>query len=115
ARRLRGLIPNVEAQRGRVAVVGGGLTGIETAAELAEAYPSLRVALITSGTLGAGLSSRGRSYVLRALDRFNVDVRESTRGEAVASERVRLAGGGELPADLCVWAGPMRGLPLAAE
>jgi NADH:ubiquinone reductase (H+-translocating) len=37
-----------------VAVAGGGLTGIEAAAELAEAYPQLTVWLVTGGVLGGG-------------------------------------------------------------
>jgi len=40
------------AQGGRVLIVGGGLTGIETAAELAERYPDLHVKLATRGWVG---------------------------------------------------------------
>jgi hypothetical protein len=34
---------------GTIAVVGGGLTGIETVTELAETYPDRMVLLVTSG------------------------------------------------------------------
>jgi NADH dehydrogenase len=37
-----------------LAIVGGGLTAIELAAELAEAHPALRLMLITRGALGDG-------------------------------------------------------------
>lgn len=37
-----------------LAVVGGGLTGVEVATEFAESHPDLRVELITRGRVGAG-------------------------------------------------------------
>lgn len=44
-------------------VVGGGLTGIETAAEIAERHPRVAVTLIDSGTVGAALSPRARRHL----------------------------------------------------
>jgi NADH:ubiquinone reductase (H+-translocating) len=62
-----------------VAVVGGGLTGIEAAAELAETLPRLKVRLVTGGVLGEALSLRGRRYLWRTFERLGVDVRECAR------------------------------------
>ncbi|HCA87173.1 MAG TPA: pyridine nucleotide-disulfide oxidoreductase, partial [Streptomyces sp.] len=47
---------------GSLAVVGGGLTGIELAAELAEGHPGWEVRLLTADEPGAGLSARGRAH-----------------------------------------------------
>lgn len=98
-----------------VVVVGGGLTGIETAAELADQYRALRVQLVTAGRVGRGLSARGRAYVQHALGRLGVRVQEEMRVEYVEAHAVAAADGGRLPFDLCVWAGSMRALPLARE
>ncbi|TCK20789.1 NAD(P)/FAD-dependent oxidoreductase [Pseudonocardia endophytica] len=60
---------------GRLVVVGGGLTGIETAAELAE-RSGWRVGLTTAGEVGPSLSGKGRAHVRDVLGRLGVDLRE---------------------------------------
>lgn len=58
----------------RVLVRGGGLTGIELAAELAEARPDLRVGLAASrGRLAAGIPQH-RAALERSLRRLGVDL-----------------------------------------
>lgn len=57
-----------------VTVVGGGLTGIETSAEIAEAFPEHRVAL-AARTIGAGLPTGGRAKVMQRLERLGVELR----------------------------------------
>jgi NADH dehydrogenase FAD-containing subunit len=47
----------------RVMVVGGGLTGIETAAEIAERHPHIAVTLVDRGTIGHGLSARALRHL----------------------------------------------------
>ena len=94
--------------RGSLVVVGAGLTGIETAAELAEAYPGRRVRLVTAGEFGAGLSERGARYLRLALDRRGMALREHTRVAEVAAHGLILADGGEIPADVVVWAAGFR-------
>ncbi|MBD0707586.1 MULTISPECIES: NAD(P)/FAD-dependent oxidoreductase [unclassified Streptomyces] len=81
---------------GSVAVVGGGLTGIEMAAELAETHRPLgtRVRLLTGGRVGAGLSPRGAAHVHRVLQQ---------RGARVEEGR-RYATPDEVDADIVVWA-----------
>lgn len=88
----------------RVAVVGGGLTGVEAATEIAEAYPALSVTLVTAGEIGGGLSARGREYLLKAMERFGVRLRERTRVEEVDRGALKTADGEEVPADVVVWA-----------
>jgi NADH dehydrogenase FAD-containing subunit len=77
-------------------VVGGGLTGIEAAAELAETLPRLKVRLVTGGVLGAALSVRGRQYLWRTFERLGVDVRECARVAEVRADGLLLAAGGDL-------------------
>lgn len=115
AKRLLERLPDVAARDGRVAVVGGGPTGIETAAELAESYPALHVMLLTAGELGAGLSERARSHLRRVFDRLRVEVREHVRVEGVGAGEVALAGGDTVAVNLSVWAGAMHASPLASD
>ena len=85
-----------------VTVVGGGLTGIETAAEIAEARPDLRVRLVGS-TIAASLSEGGRRRARAGLARLAVEVVEDTV-EEVARDAVLLRSGARLPTDLTLWA-----------
>ena len=91
----------------RVTVVGGGLTGTETAAELAESRPTLEVSLVTAGALGDGLSSRGREHLRRSLRARGVAVHEDRRVLGVGPDAVTLEGE-HLPTDLTVWAAGFR-------
>ncbi|MBT2443466.1 FAD-dependent oxidoreductase [Streptomyces sp. ISL-36] len=67
---------------GSVAVVGGGLTGIEMAAELAETYGpgGARVRLLTAADrIGTGLSSRGAAHARSVLEARGVRIEEGRR------------------------------------
>lgn len=89
--------------RGSIVVVGGGLTGIETATEIAESYRELSVTLVTHGSLGRGWSPAARQHLLATLDRLGVRLRERER--VVALEDAWLATDrGPLSFDLCLWA-----------
>jgi NADH:ubiquinone reductase (H+-translocating) len=84
-----------------VVVVGAGLTGIETASELAE--QGRRVHLVCGGTLGPSLSRPGRRSVAKWLHRLGVDVLEAATVREVRAEEVVLADGAVLPSALTVW------------
>ncbi|WP_058047821.1 NAD(P)/FAD-dependent oxidoreductase [Streptomyces roseifaciens] len=85
---------------GRLAVVGGGLTGVELASEIAESHPAWDVRLLTAGKLGAGLSVNGRAHLRRTLAAMRVRV---TEGERVTSVD-------EVDADVAVWSASLRPL-----
>ncbi|WP_329281474.1 NAD(P)/FAD-dependent oxidoreductase [Streptomyces sp. NBC_00691] len=99
---------------GTVLVVGGGLTGIETATELAESRPDLAIALAAHGELGAWLSPGARRHLRQAFDRLRITVHEHTAVEAVEPTRAIAAGGSPLPADVTVWTAGFAVHPLAA-
>ncbi len=56
-------------------IVGGGLTGIEAAAELAEQHPRWRITLATNGTLGDGLHPNGAAYLRRKFAQWGIRLR----------------------------------------
>jgi NADH dehydrogenase FAD-containing subunit len=99
---------------GNVVVVGDGLTGIESATEIAEARPGLSVTLVARHELGARLSAGARRYLRRACDRLGVTVVEHTSVEAVEATRVRFADGTTLPSDATVWTAGFALSPIAA-
>ncbi|GAB4553722.1 MAG: FAD-dependent oxidoreductase [Anaerolineae bacterium] len=102
-------------QSSKVVVVGGGLTGIETATEIAEAYPKLAVHVVTAGTVGAGLSQRGREHIRRVFGRLGITLHENMTVRQVEASAVIATDGSEISFDLCIWAGSFRGTALAAN
>ncbi|MCX3058825.1 NAD(P)/FAD-dependent oxidoreductase, partial [Streptomyces beihaiensis] len=74
-----------------VVVVGGGLTGIEAATEIAEARPDLDVALVVRGAFGDWLSDKGRAHLRGAADRLGITVHENTEVTEVGADRIRTA------------------------
>lgn len=99
----------------RIAVVGGGLTGIETVTEIAEAYPQLRVMLVTSGTPAEGLSDKGRAYIARTLEEMGVRVHNHTRISRVEAGMLHTEAGERIPFDVGIWCGSFEAAPLARE
>ncbi|HET6358044.1 NAD(P)/FAD-dependent oxidoreductase [Streptomyces sp.] len=99
---------------GIVLVVGDGLTGIETATEIAESRPGLSVALVARGELGAPLSAGARSHLRQACDRLGITVVERTSVEAVEATRVLCADGTALASDATVWTAGFAVSPIAA-
>ncbi|MEU9336624.1 FAD-dependent oxidoreductase [Streptomyces sp. NPDC048290] len=99
---------------GSVVVVGDGLTGIETATEIAEARPGLSTTLVAPGELGVRLSAGARRHLRRACDRLGITVVEHTSVEAVEAMRVLNADGTVLASDATVWTAGFVAGPIAA-
>jgi NADH:ubiquinone reductase (H+-translocating) len=81
-------------------VVGGGLTGIEAAAEFAEAG---RPVTLVTDVLGPSLGTGGRRSVAKRLAKLRIAVVEGTRVAQVAADRIVLGDGRELPSSVTVW------------
>lgn len=114
ALRLRDRLDGL-GEGGSVVVIGDGLTGIETATEIAEARPGLSVALVARGELGARLSAGARGHLRRACDRLGVAVLEHTSVEAVEATRVVCADGTALASGATVWTAGFGVDPIAAD
>ncbi len=99
----------------RVSVIGAGLTGLELAAEIAEARPGLRVTLLASSELGDGLSPAGKVAVQTALAELGVEVRSQARVAAVGRSALELTHGEALASDVSVWCGGLSASPLARQ
>ncbi|MEU6584488.1 FAD-dependent oxidoreductase [Nocardia sp. NPDC046763] len=96
-------IARVPALSGRIAVVGGGATGIEVASELAESRPDLLVSLISADEPGGWLSAKAHNHIRAALDRLGVRVLTDAKVAAVAADGIALVGGEHVPAETVLW------------
>jgi NADH:ubiquinone reductase (H+-translocating) len=85
-----------------VTVVGAGLTGIETAAELAE--QGRTVTLVCGGILAPSVSVPGRRYVAKWLSRHGVAVLEANEVTEVRPDAVVFADGAVRASALTIWA-----------
>lgn len=112
---LRERLPEMSAREGRVVVCGGGATGIETAAELATAYPRLRMHLVTDGPLGQFWGQGVATYMRRTLTRVGVAISDETHLVEVRAEGVATDAGQVIPADLIIWTGGFVAPSLARE
>jgi NADH dehydrogenase FAD-containing subunit len=88
---------------GTIAVVGGGLTGIEMVTELAGTYPDRKVLLVTRGTPGAMLNERGRQHLSQTFDRLGIEVVTDAAVAKVARDGLLLENGDHIDADAVVW------------
>ncbi|MDH6589526.1 NADH dehydrogenase [Streptomyces sp. SAI-133] len=114
ALRLRERLASM-AQGETVLVVGGGLTGLEFATEVAEARPDLDIALAARGGLGDWLSAKGRAHLRKVVDRLGITVHEGAEVTAVEADRVLTADGRTFPAATTVWTTGFAVHPLAAS
>ncbi|MCG7596095.1 NAD(P)/FAD-dependent oxidoreductase [Mycobacterium sp. PSTR-4-N] len=105
--RLAGVPPEAP-----IVVVGGGLTGIEAAGELAEA--GRHVTLVTD-VVGPSLARGGRRSVTSRLRRLGVMVVDDTTVAAVESDRVVLRDGRHLLSAATVWTAGFGVPELAAD
>ncbi|GLX11745.1 FAD-dependent oxidoreductase [Microbispora sp. NBRC 16548] len=104
AQRLRARLEELPL-KAPVTVVGGGLTGVETAAELAE--QGRKVTLVCGRTLAPYLSAGGHRYVAKWLTRHGVTVLEGGAVTEVRPDAVVLADGSAdsvvRPSALTIW------------
>ncbi|MGW8767365.1 NAD(P)/FAD-dependent oxidoreductase [Streptomyces sp. NPDC055815] len=112
ALRLRERLAALEAGQS-VVVVGGGLTGLEGATEIAEARPDLDVALVARGALGDWLSEKGGAHLRKVVDGLGITVHENAAVETVTADRVTTADGRTIPADVTVWTAGFAVHPIA--
>ncbi|MEV0111338.1 FAD-dependent oxidoreductase [Nocardia sp. NPDC050799] len=113
ALRLRAHLDELD-EGGHVLVVGGNLTAIEAATELAESRPGLRVSLVTRGELGSWLGPKARRHMLRAFERLDITVQEHTAIERVEKAGAIDADGTAFASDATVWAAGFAVHPIAA-
>ncbi|WP_431971327.1 NAD(P)/FAD-dependent oxidoreductase [Nocardia sp. bgisy134] len=97
-----------------VLIVGGGLTSIEAATEIAEARPDLDVVLAARGGLGAWLSGKAQQHLRKVFDRLGIGVHENTEIARVQRTGAVTTGGRTIPAQMTIWTAGFAVHPIAA-
>jgi NADH:ubiquinone reductase (H+-translocating) len=114
ALRLRGRLARGAAAE-RVLVIGGGLTGLEVASEIAEARPDLSVALATPGGFGDWLAPGARAHLRRAFERLRIEVREGVRVRELTDDGAVSTDETRFEADIAIAATGFVPNPIAAS
>jgi NADH dehydrogenase len=115
AESLRQTLPVVASRGGNVVVSGGGATGIETAAEIATAYPSIKVRLVTRDPFALHFGEDVAGYIRRTLNRMGVEIIDQSAVTEVLDASVVVDQRGVLPCDICLWTAGFEALPLAGD
>jgi NADH dehydrogenase len=115
AQQLQQALPDIARKNGRLLVIGGGLTGIEAATEIAEAYPGLQVTLATRESFGQNLSAKGAAHVRNVFEQLSINLQEKTAVTRIEAHAAHTNSGSTIPFDICLWAGPFTVPTLARE
>jgi NADH dehydrogenase FAD-containing subunit len=99
---------------GTVVVAGGGLTGVESAAEIAEQHPDLDVVLLSRQVPGSMMSGKARARLHAGLDRLGVQVHAGVDIVKVMSDGVALDDGEVVESEAVLWTTGVRVSPIAA-
>ena len=100
AERLRDALANLPREA-PITVIGGGFTGIETAAELAEQGHTVR--LVSRGALAPAFSGKARHEAAARLVELGVSVLENVNVAEVRADAVVLDDGAELSGPVSIW------------
>ena len=100
--KLKDELPKVATRRGRVLIIGGGLTSIEAATEIAETYPSAQVTLATRGGFGDDLSKEGAAHLRQVFERLHIHIRDHATISRIEPNVAITNTGEQISFDVCV-------------
>jgi NADH dehydrogenase FAD-containing subunit len=90
------------APGGRVVVIGGGFTGVETAAEVADHRPDLEVMLLSNGPILAQMRPAARRSILRTGDRLGIRFVQDAAVQSITAGALHLRDGASVGFDVCL-------------
>jgi NADH dehydrogenase FAD-containing subunit len=115
AEALRQTLPAVASRKGTIVVSGGGATGIESAAEIATAYPAVKVRLVTRDLFALHFGEDVAAYIRLTLNRMGVEIIDQSAVTEVGPGSIVVDHLGELPCDICLWTAGFEAPPLAGD
>ena len=113
--RVQNQLLDLADQGGQILIVGGGLTGIEAATEIAETYPQLQVTLMTQGQLGDKLSAKGADHLQKIFGQLGIKLLEDKRVVRLEAGQAHCEDGSVQAFNLCLWAAAFAVPSLAQE
>ncbi|MEO6124078.1 MAG: FAD-dependent oxidoreductase [Ilumatobacteraceae bacterium] len=90
------------ASGSKVVVLGGGFTGVEAAAEIAERRPGLDVTLLSHGPVVGQMRPQARQSIRRRLTQLGVHLDEHATAERITESAVTLSDGRTVDFDACI-------------
>lgn len=109
-----GRLHEIAKRHGRVLVVGGGLSGIETATEIAERMPSLHMTLVTEGMLGDNYTQKAADHIHQRIAGLGIELVEKIKIIGI-DKFVAYTPQTEIPFDLSVWTGGFEAAPVGRQ
>lgn len=103
-----------QLDHGTVVIVGGGLTAVECAGEIAEQHPDLDVELLSAQQPAPMMGQPARQRLLAGLTRLGVRVRSDAEVVKVMPNGIGLADGSVVDAAAVLWTAGVQVSPLAA-
>ncbi len=103
------------APRAEIAVIGGGLTGVEAASEVADQHHDAKVTLYCAGRLVPNMRPAARKSIEKALRRKGVHIIDNVPVVEIEAKLIRLGNGTRRPFDVCLVAAAFDVPDLAAR
>ncbi|XDD51100.1 NAD(P)/FAD-dependent oxidoreductase [Leptospira sp. WS92.C1] len=88
----------------KITVLGAGLSGIETASELANEFPETKITIIDSNRLGNGFSQKAQNKIKDFLSKNNVKILENYEVIKYTNDGLISTQGQKIKHDVCVLA-----------
>jgi NADH dehydrogenase len=86
----------------RVVVVGGGFTGVETAAEVADHRPDLKVTLLSNGPILAHMRPAARRSIIRTGNRLGIKFVQDAAVQSITADALHLREDRSVDFDVCL-------------
>lgn len=86
----------------RVVVIGGGFTGVETATEVADHRPDLKVTLLSHGPILAHMRPAARRSILRTGNRLGIRFLQDAAVQSITAGALHLQEGEPVAFDVCL-------------
>ncbi|TGK12428.1 NADH dehydrogenase FAD-containing subunit [Leptospira fletcheri] len=99
----------------RITVLGGGLTGIETASELAERFSDAKIALVDSGQIGGNFNAEAAMYMRETLLKLGVSLFENRKAISFLPDGILTDTGEKISHDICLLSAGLSASPVGTE
>ncbi|TGN14121.1 NAD(P)/FAD-dependent oxidoreductase [Leptospira ilyithenensis] len=101
--------------RPKITILGAGLSGIETVAELAETFPAADLSLVDSGKLGAGFSEPASDWMKGYVAKHKINLMEDSYIQSFETNSLITKSGKKIEHDICILSNGLVASPVGVE